>query len=67
MIEQIIQNIKDIESFTSTSKDEIEKFRIKYLGKKGLVTDLFKEFKNVPNEEKKEFGQLLNQLKSLLV
>ena len=41
MIEQITQNNKNIESFTSTSKDEIEKFRIKYLSKKGLVNFYF--------------------------
>ena len=41
MIEQIAHNIKEIESFKSSSVDEIEKFRIKYLGKKGLVNFYF--------------------------
>ena len=63
MIEQITQNIKNIESFTSTSKDEIEKFRIKYLGKKGLVNFYFSEFKNVDNSKKKEYGLTINKLK----
>ena len=38
--------------------------RIKYLGKKGLLNDFFAEFKNVPNEQKKEFGQVINTLKT---
>ena len=34
------------------------------LGKKGKITSLFNEFKNVPNEQKREFGQKINQLKT---
>ena len=63
MIEQIANNIKEIESFKSSSKDEIEKFRIKYLGKKGLVNFYFSEFKNVDNSKKKEYGLIINKLK----
>jgi len=43
----------------------VEAFRIKYLGKKGLLNDFFAEFKNVPNEQKKEFGQTINKLKTV--
>ena len=63
MIETIKEHLSEVEQFTSTSKDEIEAFRIKYLGKKGLLNTFFAEFKNVPNEQKKEFGQVINQLK----
>ena len=63
MIEQIAHNIKEIESFKSSSVDEIEKFRIKYLGKKGLVNFYFSEFKNVENSKKKEYGLNINKLK----
>ena len=63
MIEQIANNIKEIESFSSSSKDEIEKFRIKYLSKKGLVNFYFSEFKNVDNTKKKEYGLTINKLK----
>ena len=63
MIEQIAHNIKEIESFKSSSKDEVEKFRIKYLGKKGLVNFYFSEFKNVDNSKKKEYGLIINKLK----
>ena len=64
MIETIKEHLTEVEKFASTSKDEIETFRIKYLGKKGLLNDFFAEFKNVPNEQKKEFGQVINQLKT---
>ncbi|MFC4220786.1 phenylalanine--tRNA ligase subunit alpha [Flagellimonas marina] len=64
MIETIKEHLAEVEKFTSTSKDEIEAFRIKYLGKKGLLNSFFAEFKNVPNGEKKEFGQVINQLKN---
>ena len=40
-------------------------FRIKFLGKKGVLTDLFASFKEVPNEQKKDFGQAINKLKSV--
>ncbi|KAB5490723.1 MULTISPECIES: phenylalanine--tRNA ligase subunit alpha [Flagellimonas] len=64
MIETIKEHLAEVEKFSSTSSDEIETFRIKYLGKKGLLNTFFAEFKNVPNGEKKEFGQVINQLKS---
>ena len=63
MIEQILHNIKEIESFKSISKDEIENFRIKFLGKKGLVNYYFSEFKNIENSKKKEYGLSINKLK----
>lgn len=64
MIETIKEHLIEVENFNTTSKDEIEAFRIKYLGKKGLLNSFFAEFKNVPNEQKKEFGQVINQLKA---
>ena len=64
MIETIKQHIADVEQFSSTSRDEIENFRIKYLGKKGLLNDFFAAFKSVPNEQKKEYGLVINQLKT---
>ncbi|RDK88644.1 phenylalanine--tRNA ligase subunit alpha [Marinirhabdus gelatinilytica] len=64
MIEKIKEHIAQVEAFNTTNPDEIEQFRIKYLGQKGLLKDFFAEFKNVPNEQKKEFGQTINTLKS---
>ena len=65
MISKIQELIKEVEEFSSKKMEEIDQFRIKFLSKKsGIVTDLFKEFKNVPVAEKKEFGQVLNVLKN---
>lgn len=63
MIDSIKEHLDDIERFTSASKEEIEAFRIKYLGKKGLLNTFFAAFKNVPDAQKKEYGQVLNELK----
>ncbi|WP_159018672.1 phenylalanine--tRNA ligase subunit alpha [Algibacter sp. L3A6] len=63
MIDKIKELINEAESFKAQSKDEVEAFRIKYLGKKGLLNDFFAEFKNVANDQKKEFGQTINKLK----
>lgn len=65
MIDKIKEHIAEIEKFTTQAKEDIENFRIKYLGKKGLLNDFFAEFKNVPNEQKKEFGQTINKLKTV--
>ena len=43
----------------------LEAFRIKYLGTKGIIKDLFEEFKTVGAEEKRTFGKVLNQFKQL--
>lgn len=55
--------LEEVNKFSSTNKDEIEKFRLKFNGKKGILNDLFEEFKKVPNEHKKEAGQKVNALK----
>ena len=44
----------------------MESFRLSYLGKKGHLTSLFNSFKKVPNEQKKEFGLAINNLKNLV-
>lgn len=53
----------EIEKFKATGLDELEALRIKYLSKKGEITELFNDFRNVPNEQKREIGQLLNVLR----
>lgn len=54
---------QDVEAALVTTKDELEQFRIKYLGTKGLVKTIMSEMKNVEVAQKKEAGQLLNQFK----
>jgi len=55
----------EAETFQTLSAEELEKFRIKFLGKKGELTRLFDDFKAVPNDQKKVIGQKLNVLKQL--
>ncbi len=64
MREQIKQYLAEIDAFSAKTKDELEQFRIRFSGKKGVLTDLFAEFKNVAAEERKEMGVLLNDLKN---
>ena len=63
MREKIIEYQKEIENFSATTAAEIESFRIKFLGSKGILKSLFADFKTVPNDEKRVMGQLINDLK----
>lgn len=65
MIDKIKQHIEEAKAFNEKNKESLEKFRIKYLGSKGLVKELFNEFKNIPNDQKKDFGQVMNTLKAV--
>ena len=66
----MLDKVKDIQNevadFNAQSIEKLEAFRIAYLGKKGKVTLLFNEFRNVPNDQKKEFGAQLNVLKKAI-
>lgn len=60
-----IENLlKEVESFRADTLEQVETFRIKFLGKKGHLTNLFESFKTVAPENRKEMGQLLNSLKN---
>lgn len=63
MIDKIEQYLKEIENFQSKDPDEIEVFRVKYLGRKGILNDLFAEFKEIPKEDKPKVGKQINELK----
>ena len=65
MLEKVQELQSQVNSFTTSSMDELEAFRISFLGKKGKITLLFSEFRNVPSEQKKEFGAQLNSLKKI--
>ncbi len=65
MLEQIDRIKKEILAFQSHSQEETESFKLRYLSKKGLVSELFNAFRALPSEQKKEFGQKLNDLKQL--
>ena len=59
-IQSLMAQVKEIKA---NNAEELEALRIKYLSKKGEITALFNEFREVPNDQKRELGQLLNQLR----
>ena len=63
MLQKISDLLNEVSHFSATTNEELEAFRLKYLSKKGLISELFEEFRNVPPSEKKEVGQNLNILK----
>ena len=63
LLKQLEDYKKEINSFIVTDEKQAEEFRIKYLGTKGLVKVIMGEMKNVPVEQKKDAGQLLNEFK----
>jgi len=63
MKEKIQNLIAEVKNFSVSTAEELEQFRIYYQGRKGILTGLFEEFKGVPNEQKKETGKILNDLK----
>lgn len=67
MIDKINENLTLVNAFEAQSKEEVEAFRIKYLGKKGILNEFFTAFKEVPPQEKRDYGQALNTLKNAVV
>ncbi len=63
MIEKINRLKAEIENLKASKSDEIEAIRIKYLSKKGEISQLFNDFREVAADQKKEVGKLLNELK----
>ena len=63
LLKQIEEYKKEIAQFSATNAKSVEEFRIKWLGTKGIVKSLMGEMKNVPNEQKREFGQVMNDFK----
>ena len=60
---KIDQIIKDIQSLSLKTRDDAESFRLRYLSKKGIIADLFTDFRTVPPDQKKLLGQRINELK----
>jgi len=65
MIKKLEDYISRVKKFSSQDSKEIESFKIEFLGRKGVINDLFSDFKNVPSDQKKEYGQKINELKNL--
>ena len=65
MIEEIQKKIQQALSFSAKNNDDLEKFRIDFIGKKGFVSHYFSEFKKVEPSKKKEYGLAINELKNI--
>ncbi|WP_158825340.1 phenylalanine--tRNA ligase subunit alpha [Mucilaginibacter lacusdianchii] len=65
MQDLINQYTEEVNSFSPANADELETFRIKFLGTKGIIKDLFEQFKSTTPEEKRTLGKVLNQFKQL--
>jgi phenylalanyl-tRNA synthetase alpha chain len=65
MQEKINQYTTEINSFQPKNSDELESFRIRFLGTKGIIKDLFEEFKTVSSEDKRIMGKVLNEFKQM--
>jgi len=65
MFDRVRKLAEEIKSATVKTQDDLEKYRLRFISKKGALPDLFQQIKEVPNERKKEFGQAINELKQL--
>lgn len=63
---RIATYLKEAEAFSASTLEQLEDFRIKYISKKGLIPALFADFKAVDAAERKEVGQLINKLKTVV-
>ncbi|MEP6734246.1 MAG: phenylalanine--tRNA ligase subunit alpha [Chryseolinea sp.] len=63
MEERIQSLLKEVKDYAADGKQALETFRLKYISKKGAIGELFEELKEVPAEQKKNVGKVLNQLK----
>jgi phenylalanyl-tRNA synthetase alpha chain len=64
MLERITKLMEEVDAFAAQTKEQVEEYRIKWLSKKGEVSVLFDDFKQVPSDLKKEVGEKLNHLKA---
>lgn len=63
MIDKINTLLQEVENIKAANADQLEALRIKYLSKKGEISALFNDFRNVPADQKREVGKYLNELK----
>ncbi len=66
---ELLEKIKgfknEISDASVSTKEELESFRLKFISRKGVMTDLFEDFKTISNDQKRILGQELNELKNL--
>lgn len=63
LLDKISKLIEEVNTFEVETKEQLEQFRLNFIARKGVMNDLFAEFKNVANDQKRAVGQSLNQLK----
>ena len=66
MEEKINKYINDITNISNSNELDVESIKDRYLGKKGILSQLLSEFKTLTNEQKKKNGKLLNKFKMLV-
>uniref|UniRef100_UPI00404A3B98 phenylalanine--tRNA ligase subunit alpha n=1 Tax=Fulvivirga sp. TaxID=1931237 RepID=UPI00404A3B98 len=65
MLEEVEKYKIELQNAVANTADELEQFRMRYISRKSVIVDLFNGFKSVPNDQKKRFGEALNELKDL--
>lgn len=62
---QEVKELIEKDKISVNNLKELNDLKVKYLGKKGIISELNQEIRNIPNEEKKEFGQKVNEVRNL--
>jgi phenylalanyl-tRNA synthetase alpha chain len=62
ILEKIEELRKEVENLQASNAEEVEQLRLKYLSKKGSITELMNDFRNVPADQKKTVGMKINEL-----
>ena len=65
MLDKVKSFISEVENATAKTEEEVESFRLKFVGRNNVIHDLFEEFKKISSEQKRELGPGLNNLKNL--
>ncbi len=67
ILDKIEKLLDEVQNLNAHNAEEIEALRLKYLSKKGEITTLMADFRNVPAEQKKEVGMRINELKQTAI
>jgi len=65
MFDKVKEIVEEIKASSIKSKEDLEQYRIKFISKKGVIPSLFQHLKDIPNDKKKEYGQVVNEVKQI--
>ena len=65
LLDKIDELLKEVQTLSAKNAEEVEQLRLKYLSKKGEITALMNDFRNVAADQKKTVGMKINELKTL--